>query len=87
MQRSDSMKILLVKLSSRRLYEGPNETRFEPLGLEYLAAVLQGGHEAKMLDLEAQPLEGRALDHYLQDFGPEVVGATVHTAILRRNTE
>ncbi len=57
-----------------------SETPSPPLGLAYLAAVLESaGHAVKILDLVVFPYSQELLEDVLRDFAPAMVGATAVT--------
>ncbi|MGB8216480.1 MAG: radical SAM protein [Candidatus Methanoperedens sp.] len=68
------MKILLVS---------PNfgiDTIRPPLGLSYIASIIERNHEVRILDLALYPENLEKLSYVLQEFNPDVVGITCYTA-------
>jgi len=57
-----------------------SETPSPPLGLAYLGAALEhAGIQVKILDYVVYPYRRKALESFLRDFNPHLVGATAVT--------
>jgi radical SAM superfamily enzyme YgiQ (UPF0313 family) len=70
------MKILLIQPAKPApALGGEDFSIFEPLALEYLAAVVAPDHDVRILDLRLHHDLGKVLD----DFQPEVAGLTSYT--------
>ena len=78
------MKVLLVRLSNRRLYAmvRPTPRRDEPLGIEYLAAGLIDSHDVVLLDLDVTDFSDDQLKKYLTSLSPELIGITIPTPLV-----
>lgn len=78
------MKVLLVRLSNRRLYAmvRPTPRRDEPLGIEYLAANLINSHDVDLLDLDVTDFSDDQLKKYLTSLSPELIGITIPTPLV-----
>ncbi len=70
------MRILLIHPPDSKVSLAPG--RFEPLGLEVLAAVIPG-HEVRILDLRIDDF--KELDDQLTSFHPTVAGITVNNTV------
>lgn len=82
------MKVLLINPPVKNIIslELPllvrqNEGVFPPLGLMYLASYLKNylDCELKLLDTIAEGMDYEAIEKYIQNFHPDVVGITAHT--------
>jgi len=70
------MKVLLLHPPDNKVSLSPG--RFEPLGLEVLAATIPG-HEVNILDLRIDDF--KALDRQLDSFHPDIAGITINNTI------
>ena len=70
------MKVLLIHPADARESIAPG--RFEPLGLETLAATIPD-HEVQIIDLRIDRL--KKLDRFIQEQDPEVIGMSVNNTI------
>jgi len=72
-------KVLLVNPSYARLFQKIKGSEWiaPPLGLAYLAAVLEkAGHEVKIFDMQAEEI---TIEHELKSFSPDMVGVYFST--------
>ena len=78
------MKILLVNPSQRTVYGKPMALGYAPLGLLYIAAVLEkAGHEIRLLDVDAEGCSADESVRLLESFQPEMVGVTATTPTIK----
>jgi radical SAM superfamily enzyme YgiQ (UPF0313 family) len=62
-----------------------SETPSPPLGLAYIAAALEeAGHEVRVLDLVVAPCDDGLLRRLLEDFRPQMAGATAVTMTVAK---
>jgi anaerobic magnesium-protoporphyrin IX monomethyl ester cyclase len=74
------MKILLVNPPQRGVYGASMAPLYPPLGLLYVAAVLEGeGHVVRLLDMDAEAIDVEGFTLLLKEYGPSVVGLTAVT--------
>lgn len=79
------MKVLLVRTQPRNLFARLNIVRFEPLELEYLAAVVKElNHDCRIYD---GFIERADFNHCLLDYRPDVVAITGYTIHVNRMKE
>ena len=82
------MKVLLINPPIKNIIDSEipsfvkqNEGFFPPLGLMYLASYLKKytDCEVRILDAVADEMDYDAIERYVRDFHPAVVGITGHT--------
>jgi len=77
------MKILLINPSHSAVYDKLTPPEHPPLGLGYLAAVLDPGrHDVRVMDVGALNLDRRSLAHAIKSATPELVGITATTPMI-----
>lgn len=77
--------VCLVNPSSRITYGVMSPPEFPPLGLQYLAAVLEKeGFEVRALDLDAENIDLSGLEKKLSELKPFLVGITCTTPLFRQ---
>ena len=80
-------KLLLIQPNYRSIYSYAGSKTatpiYPPLGLAYIAAVLeQNNHEVKILDNAVAKLDRQSLIRYVANFSPSVVGFTATTPTI-----
>ena len=76
------MKVVLINPSPPKIWVTP---RVVPLGLAYIAAVLEHeGHRVKVLDLNVEKLDQEDLLALLVKEAPDVVGVTATTPLIKQ---
>lgn len=74
------MKVLLINPSQYKIYNGLPAPTYFPLGLLYIAAVLEKiGSEVKIVDIDADSIQTETLKNIIKSFQPKIVGITVVT--------
>jgi len=79
------MKVFLIKPPFSEIYGQfkAAATEYPPLGLAYMAAVLEKeGHEVKIIDMPAERTDEDKLKKFLEEFKPDIVGITVVTPTI-----
>jgi|TARA_Y100000310_G_scaffold82857_1_gene79456 radical SAM superfamily enzyme YgiQ (UPF0313 family) len=74
------MKVLLVSPSSSTVYGQYISPPYPPLGLLYIAAVLEKDNEVKVVDYDADKMNDEKLKDIFNSFKPDLVGLTASTA-------
>ena len=77
------MKTLLINPNTPRLYDFGGQCAF-PLGLGYIAAVLEKHHDVKVIDVGAEELNDDSLKKAIYEANPEIVGITSDTLTFQR---
>ncbi len=77
------MKTLLINPDSPKMYGIGGQCAF-PLGLGYIAAVLEKDHEVKLIDVAAEKLDDDSLRDRILKISPEIVGITSDTISFQR---
>lgn len=80
------MKTLLIHPDAPRLYGIGGQCAF-PLGLGYIAAVLEKHHDVKVIDVGAERLNNDSLKKSISKISPEIVGITSDTLSFQRAIE
>lgn len=80
------MKTLLIHPDTPRLYGIGGQCAF-PLGLGYIAAVLEKEHDVKVIDVRAEKLDDDSLRKSISKVDPEIVGITSDTVTFQRAIE
>ena len=81
MNNTNKPKVALV--TAPHLEKAYRHPLFPPIGLSYLAAVLdQNGYEVKVIDCPACGLTHEALKTELESFSPDLVGIASMTATI-----
>ncbi len=74
------LNVLLINPSQKSVYGNIEPPDYPPLGLGYIAAVLeQAKHSVKILDIDAEKIGENELIAFLRDFKPKIVGFTATT--------
>jgi len=87
------MKVLLIRHHrpsiNTRLSESINQIQgvYPPLGIAYIAAVLEEKHEVTILDTQALNLTRDEIKQSIQKINPDVVGITCMTPTIRASLE
>ena len=77
------MKILLINPSQKNVYGSPIKPAYPPLGLLYIASVLEKeGHILEIVDFDNDDMNGSKFIHLLSRFKPDVVGLTATTSTI-----
>ncbi len=74
------MKVLLINPSSSMVYGQKISPIYPPLGLLYIAAVLEKEHNVKVVDYDADDINDKKLRQIFTSFKPDLVGLTASTA-------
>jgi anaerobic magnesium-protoporphyrin IX monomethyl ester cyclase len=78
------MKILLINPSQGAVYGKLNPPAYQPMGLGYLAAVLEAdGHSVQVLDANADHLDAVAIGSIVKVEKPELIGITATTPVYK----
>lgn len=80
------MKTLLINPDTPKIY-GIGGARAFPLGLGYIAAVLEEDHDVKVIDVGAEKLDDNSLREKTSKIYPEIVGITSDTLSFQRAIE
>ena len=80
------MKTLLINPDSPRMYGMGGGSAF-PLGLGYIAAVLEEFHDIEVIDIGAEKLDENSLISRISRVNPEIVGITSDTLTFQRSIE
>ena len=82
MEKINKCRITLV--NPPLLEDSPHHPLFPPLGLTYLAAVLeQDEHEIRIIDCPIENLDHQKLSHELDSFKPNIIGITSMTPTIK----
>jgi radical SAM superfamily enzyme YgiQ (UPF0313 family) len=87
------MKILLVYPSYTEIYGKYKPAAkigvlYPPLGLLYLASVLEnGGHDVKIVNMEADGVDMDGLKSIIRGFSPDIVGTSSMTPLFKKAIE
>ena len=74
------MRVVLVNPSSSTVYGQKLSPIYPPLGLLYIAAVLEKEHDIKVVDYDADDMNDNKLKQVFRTFNPDLVGLTASTA-------
>ncbi len=77
------MKTLLIRPDTPKLYGVGGQCAF-PIGLGYIAAVLEKQHDVAVIDMMANKLSNSALADKVSSVNPDVVGITSDTLTFQR---
>ncbi|MBW2970767.1 B12-binding domain-containing radical SAM protein [Candidatus Woesearchaeota archaeon] len=77
------MRILLINPSQRELYGSVASPDYPPVGLGYIAAVLEKDHEVKIIDIDADKYTKESFTRLLTEFQPKLVGITATTPTFK----
>lgn len=80
------MKTLLINPDTPRI-RGLGGVNCFPLGLGYIAAVLDASHEVKVIDVRAEKLDNDSLGEAISKISPRIVGITSMTIAFSRAIE
>jgi radical SAM superfamily enzyme YgiQ (UPF0313 family) len=80
------MRTLLINPDPPRIYGIGGQLAF-PLGLGYIAAVLEKEHEVRVIDIGAEKLDDDSLAKRASQAEPEIVGITSDTVSFQRAIE
>jgi len=80
------MKTLLIHPDTPIVYGIGGQCAF-PLGLGYIAAVLERQHDIKVIDVRAERLNNDSLKKSISEVSPEIVGITSDTLTFQRAIE
>ena len=80
------MKTLLINPNTPKIYGIGGACAF-PLGLGYIAAVLEEDHDVKVIDVGAEKLDDDSLSKKISKINPEIVGITSDTLTFQRAIE
>lgn len=80
------MKTLLIHPDTPIVYGIGGQCAF-PLGLGYIAAVLERQHDVKVIDVGAERLNNDSLRKSISEVNPEIVGITSDTLTFQRAIE
>ena len=80
------VKTLLVNPDSQKIYGIGGQSAF-PLGLGYIAAVLEKYHNVKVIDVGAEKLSDDSLRKIVSGIDPKIVGITSDTITFQRAIE
>lgn len=80
------MKTLLIHPDTPIMYGIGGQCAF-PLGLGYIAAVLERQHDVKVIDVGAERLNDDSLRKSISEVNPEIVGITSDTLTFQRAIE
>ncbi len=80
------MKTLLIHPDTPMVYGIGGQCAF-PLGLGYIAAVLEKRHDVKVIDVGAEGLNNDSLRKSISEVNPEIVGITSDTLTFQRAIE
>ncbi len=84
------MKTLLIRPPAGDIYKKMKGVtpEYPPLGLAYLAAVLEENkHETKILDLAVEEFDVKDLIKFIEGFSPEIIGFTSTTPTIEQTYE
>ena len=74
------MRTLLINPGSPTMYGIGGQCAF-PLGLGYIASVLEEDHDVKVIDNGAEKLDDNSLKGRISEINPEIVGITSDTRL------
>ncbi|MCL5018803.1 MAG: B12-binding domain-containing radical SAM protein [Candidatus Pacearchaeota archaeon] len=86
------MKVLLIQPNYRNIYAYAEKKEitpiFPPLGLAYIAAVLQENNiEVKILEANAHDLNSSQIKEFIEEYSPDFVGITSTTSLIEEAHE
>ncbi len=76
------MKILLISPPTISAIKAIVGTTGPPLSLAYLASMIRGGHDVKIVDSLAEDYTYRDVERIIKKYDPEVVGITSTTSMI-----
>ena len=80
------MKTLLISPDAPRI-KGLGGVKSFPLGLGYIAAVLEASHEVKVIDTRVEESDNNSLRETISKISPQIVGLTSTTLAFSRAIE